>query len=188
VLLFDEIEKAHPDVLNILLQTLDDGRLTDAKGRMVNFKNTVIIMTSNIAGSTIMQTFSESDNPDLNTVNEAVFAELSSFFRPEFLNRIDDIIVFHPLTREQLKDIARLLLDRVAKRLADMDITVEYDDSLTEEIVESGFDPKFGARPMKRAIQRLVENKLSEEVIKGTVKPHGRIELSYKGRLETKIL
>jgi ATP-dependent Clp protease ATP-binding subunit ClpB len=186
VLLFDEIEKAHPDVFNILLQMLDDGRLTDAKGRMVNFKNTVVIMTSNIAGAAIMRAFGESDAPDMEQVQDAAFGELSAHFRPEFLNRVDDIIVFHPLAREQLKDIARLLLDRVAKRMADMDITVEYEDSLTEEIVESGFDPKFGARPMKRAIQRIVENRLAAEVIKGTVKPHEHIRLGYTGKLEVK--
>ncbi|MDR2884557.1 MAG: AAA family ATPase, partial [Deferribacteraceae bacterium] len=156
VLLFDEIEKAHPDVFNILLQMLDDGRLTDAKGRVVNFKNTVVIMTSNIQD------------------------DLANHFRPEFLNRIDDIITFHSLDKGHLLEISKLLLNGVAKRMADIDITMEYDDSVAEAIVTAGYDPNFGARPMKRAMQRLVENKLASEVILGNIKPNSTIKLSYK--------
>ena len=179
VLLFDEIEKAHPDVFNILLQMLDDGRLTDAKGRTVSFKNTVIIMTSNIASQSIMHAFNESDSPDMGLINAMVMDELAINFKPEFLNRIDDIIIFHPLDRDNLKSIARLLLDKVARRMEDMDIHITCDDSLLEEIVDSGYDPKFGARPMKRAIQRIVENKLAREVIEGNVKAHDSITLGY---------
>ncbi len=185
VLLFDEIEKAHPDVFNILLQMLDDGRLTDAKGRVVNFKNTVVIMTSNIASHAIMQAFNDgqADENAMHEIQSAAMGELSQHFRPEFLNRIDDIIIFHPLDREQLRQIAELILDSVVKRMKNMDITLVYDDSLTEEIVESGYDPKFGARPMKRAVQKLVENKLANEVIMGNIKPNTTVRLGYTDRL-----
>ncbi|GHU86235.1 hypothetical protein AGMMS49941_07520 [Deferribacterales bacterium] len=156
VLLFDEIEKAHPDVFNVLLQLLDDGRLTDAKGRMVSFKNTIIIMTSNLA-------------------------EPEKYFRPEFINRIDDIIKFHSLDEAQLLEIVRLLLNGVCARLNGMGITVSYTDALAKHIVDSGYDPKFGARPMKRTIQKLVENKLAERVITGDIKRDDNIKLDYTG-------
>lgn len=187
VLLFDEIEKAHPDVFNILLQMLDDGRLTDSKGRMVSFKNTVIIMTSNIASQNIMNAFHDTATPDMGLINAMVMDELSMHFKPEFLNRIDDIIIFHPLSRDNLKSIARLLLDKVVKRMEDMDMHITYTDSLLEEIVDSGYDPKFGARPMKRAVQRIVENKLAKEVIEGHVKPHDNVKLDYKDSLIVKV-
>ncbi len=187
VLLFDEIEKAHPDVFNILLQMLDDGRLTDSKGRMVSFKNTVIIMTSNIASQNIMNAFHDTATPDMGLINAMVMDELSMHFKPEFLNRIDDIIIFHPLSRDNLKSIARLLLDKVVKRMEDMDIHITYTDLLLEEIVDSGYDPKFGARPMKRAVQRIVENKLAREVIEGHVKPHDNVKLDYKDSLIVKV-
>jgi ATP-dependent Clp protease ATP-binding subunit ClpB len=185
VLLFDEIEKAHPDVFNILLQILDDGRLTDSKGRMVNFKNTVVIMTSNIASHNIMQTFKDGhiDEITMSMIQSAAMNELSQHFRPEFLNRIDDIIIFHPLDKPHLKQIAALILNGVVKRMKHIDITLIYDDSLVEEIVESGYDPKFGARPMKRAVQRVVENKLANKVITGEIKPDTTVRLSYKGHL-----
>lgn len=190
VLLFDEIEKAHPDVFNILLQMLDDGRLTDAKGRMVNFKNTVVIMTSNIASQSIMAAFDgEVTEKTTQDIQEKAMNELSMHFRPEFLNRIDDIIIFHPLGKEQLGQIAKLLLDGVAKRMKGIDITMTYSDSLVDEIVDSGYDPKFGARPMKRAVQKIVENKLANEVITGNIKKDDEIELGYDfsgGRLEIK--
>jgi ATP-dependent Clp protease ATP-binding subunit ClpB len=179
VLLFDEIEKAHPDVFNILLQMLDDGRLTDAQGRTVSFKNTLIIMTSNIASQSIIDGF----NGEINSVQKAVNEELSLHFKPEFLNRIDDIIIFHPLGKEELESIARLLLDRVVKRLGDLNITAEFDASVIREIVKSGYDPKFGARPMKRAVQRLVENKLAKLVIEGKVNKEHKLTLSYDGEL-----
>jgi ATP-dependent Clp protease ATP-binding subunit ClpB len=179
VLLFDEIEKAHPDVFNILLQMLDDGRLTDAKGRVVNFKNTVVIMTSNIASQSIMAAFEGDKAADMNQIQHVAMAELSAHFRPEFLNRIDDIIIFHPLGREQLTQIARLLLDGVIKRMHNIDITATYADSLVEAVVQAGYDPKFGARPMKRALQKTVENKLANEIILGNIKPNEAVELGY---------
>ena len=187
VLLFDEIEKAHPDVFNILLQMLDEGRLTDAKGRAVNFKNTVVIMTSNIASNTIMQSFEteRGEKSITDIIQSAVMNELAQHFRPEFLNRIDDIIVFHPLDKGCLKQIAELILDSVAKRMKNIDISLIYDNSLTEEIVETGFDPKFGARPMKRVVQKLVENKLAGEVIAGEIKPNTTVKLKYNNRLIT---
>jgi ATP-dependent Clp protease ATP-binding subunit ClpB len=184
VLLLDEIEKAHPDVFNILLQVLDDGRLTDAKGRTVNFKNTVIIMTSNIAGDQIMDAYANAKvDLDQEYIQKLVMNELSLRFRPEFLNRVDDIVVFRPLGKEELKAVAGLILDKVLKRLEDIDIKAEYTDELTEEIVRSGYDPKFGARPMKRAVQRVVENKLANWVIEGKIKPHTHVRLGFKGEM-----
>lgn len=180
VILLDEIEKAHPDVFNILLQLLDDGRLTDSKGRAVNFKNTVIIMTSNVASDKIMEEFGKDGSMEdkYNKINGIALNELSLYFKPEFLNRIDDIIVFHPLTKENIRAIASLLLKGVAKRLADIPVTMETDNSALDLIVKSGFDQSFGARPMKRAIQKMVENAVAESIIKGDTKPDSVITLS----------
>jgi ATP-dependent Clp protease ATP-binding subunit ClpB len=182
VILLDEIEKAHPDVFNILLQLLDDGILTDSKGRTVSFRNTVVIMTSNIASDMIQEEFTgELDWEDeYNRINALVFNQLSKYFKPEFLNRVDDIIVFHPLGNEHLKEIARLLLDDFAERLKENMIEFSYDESVVEKIVQAGYDPKFGARPMKRAIQKIIENKIADEIIKGNIqqnkKIHARME------------
>ncbi|MDR2105292.1 MAG: ATP-dependent chaperone ClpB [Deferribacteraceae bacterium] len=184
VLLLDEIEKAHPDVFNILLQVLDDGRLTDSKGRTVNFKNTVIIMTSNIASEQIMESYVDS-KVDFNhdCIQKLVQSELNLRFRPEFLNRIDDIVVFRPLGKEELKAIAALILDKVLKRLEDLEIKAEYSDELTSEIAASGYDPKFGARPMKRSVQQIVENTVAKWIINGEIAPGESIFLDYKDRL-----
>lgn len=182
VILFDEIEKAHPDVFNILLQLLDDGILTDSKGRTVSFRNTVVIMTSNIASDMIQEEFTNGLDweDEYSRINALVFNQLSKYFKPEFLNRVDDIIVFHPLGNEHLKEIARLLLDDLAKRLKDNMIEFSYDESVVEKIVQSGYDPKFGARPMKRAVQKIIENKIADEIIKGNLqqnkKIHARVE------------
>ena len=175
VILFDEIEKAHPDVFNIMLQILDDGRLTDAKGRTVDFKNTVIIMTSNIGAKTITDSkklgFTPAeDNFDRNqeTIRENVMDELKRSFRPEFLNRIDDIIVFKQLDREDIKQIASRLCDSVVKSLKELGITFSVEDSAIDVLVEKGFDVTYGARPLKRAIQSLIEDKMAEKMLEKT--------------------
>lgn len=180
VILLDEIEKAHPDVFNILLQLLDDGRLTDSKGRVINFKNTVVIMTSNVASQSIMEEFAGDGTMEekYEKINKKAMSELSLYFKPEFLNRVDDIIVFHPLTKENIRLIARLLIKSVGKRLADLPVTLEVDDSAIDLIVEQGFDVTFGARPMKRAIQKMIENPVAESIIKGETKPNTTICLT----------
>ena len=180
VILLDEIEKAHPDVFNILLQLLDDGRLTDSKGRVINFKNTVVIMTSNVASQSIMEEFAGDGTMEekYEKINKKAMSELSLYFKPEFLNRVDDIIVFHPLTKENIRLIARLLIKSVGKRLADLPVTLEVDDSAIDLIVEQGFDVTFGARPMKRAIQKMIENPVAESIIKGETKPNTKICLT----------
>lgn len=183
VILFDEIEKAHPDVFNIMLQILDDGRLTDSKGRVVSFKNTVIIMTSNI-GSELIQTEFEkggSWEEEYDRISKLVFNIISQYFKPEFLNRVDDIIVFHPLSKDHLSKIAILLLDELKKRLmANIEVDMEYDATVVEELIKAGYDPKFGARPMKRALQKLIENRIAEEIIKGNIKKNSKIAISFK--------
>ena len=182
VILFDEIEKAHQDVFNILLQILDDGRLTDSKGRTVSFRNSVVIMTSNIASDLIQEEFTgDLDWEDeYSRINALVFNQLSKHFKPEFINRVDDIIVFHPLSNEHLKEIAKLLLDDFAKRLNENMINFSYDESVAEKVVKAGYDPKFGARPMKRAIQKLIENKIADEIIKGNITNNQKVKASIK--------
>jgi ATP-dependent Clp protease ATP-binding subunit ClpB len=164
VVLFDEIEKAHPDVFNILLQILDDGRLTDSQGRTVDFRNTVIIMTSNIGSPYILE---RSGTADWKAIEENVLAELRRHFRPEFLNRIDDIIVFRPLTREELRHIVELQLTRLRKLLTERRIHLEITPEAADLIAAEGYDPSFGARPLKRAIQRLVQNPLAVQLLEG---------------------
>jgi ATP-dependent Clp protease ATP-binding subunit ClpB len=163
VLLFDETEKAHPDVFNILLQILDDGRLTDGKGRTVDFSNTVIIMTSNVGSQYLQQV----DEIGEERARELVLEELRTTFRPEFLNRIDEIIVFHPLTPEQINAIVGLQLDDLNRRLAARQMRLELTDDARRFIAEQGFDPTYGARPLKRVIQRLVENVLAQDLLAG---------------------
>ncbi|MFO7152663.1 MAG: ATP-dependent Clp protease ATP-binding subunit [Bacillota bacterium] len=177
VVLFDEIEKAHPDVFNILLQILEDGRLTDAQGRTVDFKNTVIIMTSNVGANHIQKTRSlgftpkEDDTKNYEEMKERVIDELKRTFRPEFLNRVDEIIVFHPLNEEHMKKIVDLMLKQVNERLKENDLTIEVSERAKEWLVKKGFDPMYGARPLRRVIQREVEDNLSEGILKGTVSP-----------------
>ena len=187
VLLFDEIEKAHPDVFNVLLQILDDGILTDSQGRTVNFKNTVIIMTSNIGARLITEKktslgFGSDDTAekDQNEIKNLVTAELKKEFRPEFLNRLDDIIVFHKLSKEDIRKIATKLLLGLAKRLSALEITAEFDESVAEKVAEVGFDAVYGARPLKRAIQTNVEDMLSERMLDGSVKKGDKIKISYQ--------
>ncbi|MDD3706510.1 MAG: ATP-dependent Clp protease ATP-binding subunit, partial [Clostridiaceae bacterium] len=178
VILLDEIEKAHPDVFNILLQILDDGRLTDGKGRTVDFKNSVVIMTSNVGVSTIRKQavlgFSTSTNERegaYEKMKENVLEELKKTFRPEFLNRVDEIIVFHQLQEEHLHKIVDLMLNSLLGRIKEMNINVEVSDSAKAFLVEKGYDQAYGARPLRRAIQKMVEDQLSEEMLKGEIKP-----------------
>jgi ATP-dependent Clp protease ATP-binding subunit ClpC len=179
VLLFDEIEKAHPDVFNILLQILDDGRLTDAQGRAVDFKNTIVIMTSNI-GADRIQEYARSGG-DFDQLKEELMDILRGSFRPEFINRIDEIIVFRALTDEQIADITKLLLDRLARRLRAQRIEVEFDEEAVKLLAREGFDPEFGARPLRRTIQRLVENELSRMVLGGSVEEGDKVTVTVMG-------
>lgn len=168
VILFDEIEKAHPDVFNILLQILDDGRLTDSQGRVVNFKNTVIIMTSNI-GSDILLEGAGEEGELRDDVRQKVMSRLRSGFRPEFLNRVDEIVLFKPLTREEIKAIVGLVLDTLSQRLEDRDIRIETTGKALDRIVEEGWSPVYGARPVKRFIQKMVETELGRMIINGDI-------------------
>ncbi|MDD7437516.1 MAG: AAA family ATPase, partial [Bacteroidales bacterium] len=181
VVLFDEIEKAHPDVFNVLLQVLDDGRLTDNKGRTVNFKNTIIIMTSNMGSDVIQRNFEEGAPDMVEKSERQVMALLRERIRPEFLNRIDETIVFRPLTEEQIAQVVRIQLDRVVKALAENDIHLTYTDRAVAHIARLGFDPQYGARPVKRVIQKEVMNPLSVAVLKESVTRDQNIELDFDG-------
>ena len=174
VILMDEIEKAHPDVFNILLQVLDDGRLTDGQGRTVDFKNTVIAMTSNI-GSKIIQSMVGQDAAD---IKDAVWDELKNHFRPEFLNRIDETVVFHSLDAQQIEKIAGIQLKVLSERMARLDLHLDVSTAALQELAKVGFDPVFGARPLKRAIQQRIENPLSKLVLEGKFMPHDKISIS----------
>ncbi|MDR3681840.1 MAG: ATP-dependent chaperone ClpB [Flavipsychrobacter sp.] len=171
VVLLDEIEKAHPDVFNIMLQVLDDGRLTDNKGRVVNFKNTIIIMTSNMGSQVIQDNFADLQGKDIETVVENTKAQvldlLRQILRPEFLNRIDDIIMFHPLMRKEIKGIIRIQLENLQKQLAQQNINLQFTDYALDYLVDRGFDPQYGARPLKRVIQKDIINMLSKKIIGG---------------------
>jgi len=172
VLLLDEIEKAHPDVFNILLQILEDGRLTDAQGRTVDFRNSVVIMTSNIGAKDIARNtplgFSVADETGMTyeEMKDRIMGDLKKVFRPEFLNRIDEVIVFHKLTREEIKEIIDLMVGRVRAQVAEHELQLELTDEAKELLVEKGWDPAMGARPLRRAIQRYIEDPLADEVLK----------------------
>nr|WP_312987645.1 ATP-dependent chaperone ClpB [Comamonas koreensis] len=174
VILLDEVEKAHPDVFNILLQVLDDGRLTDGQGRTVDFKNTVIVMTSNIGSQLIQAMVGES----YEDVKDAVWGELKNHFRPEFLNRIDETVVFHGLDAQHIESIARIQLHQLENRLAKMDLHLQVSDAAMAELAKVGFDPVFGARPLKRAIQQRIENPLSRLLLEGVYPPKSRIPVT----------
>jgi len=176
LILLDEVEKAHPDVFNILLQVLDDGRLTDSQGRTVDFKNTVIVMTSNIGSLQIQQLA----NRPYTEIKDVVMGELTSYFRPEFINRIDDVVVFHSLVESQIKQIAKLHLSKLSSRLGKMDLHLHYTEEFLDYISASGFDPLYGARPLRRAIQNLVENPLATRLLEGNCVAGSTIELDYQ--------
>lgn len=186
VVLFDEIEKAHPDVFNILLQILEDGRLTDSQGRTVDFKNTVIVMTSNVGARLITEPkrvgFAPDTEPAANyeEMKKNVMGELKKAFRPEFLNRVDEIIVFHPLEEKHLREIVGIMLEQFAKRLEKNDIEVQVTDSVKDLIVKKGYDTVYGARPLRRSIQSMIEDRIAEEMLEGKVKNGDRVLLDAK--------
>jgi ATP-dependent Clp protease ATP-binding subunit ClpB len=177
VILLDEVEKAHPDVFNVLLQVLDDGRLTDGHGRTVDFRNTVIVMTSNL-GSQMIQELAGEQNYE--RMKAAVMEIVSQHFRPEFINRVDDVVVFHPLGREHIRRIVDIQLGYLHKRLADRDMKITLTDAARDKLAEAGFDPVYGARPLKRAIQQRVENPLAREILEGRFKPGDTIEVAVQ--------
>src|SRR5439155_9196543 len=172
VLLLDEIEKAHPDVFNILLQILEDGRLTDAQGRTVDFRHSIVIMTSNIGAAEIAKntgigfTIGDDTGITYDDMKNRIMGELKKLFRPEFLNRIDEVIVFHKLTRDEIKEIVDLLLRRIRESMAERELSLNLTDEAKDLLAEKGWDPAMGARPLRRAIQRYVEDPLADEVLK----------------------
>jgi len=186
VILFDEIEKAHPEIFNIMLQILDDGQLTDAKGRTVNFKNTILIMTSNLGSEMIRkQGLGFAENRQGAEISEKEMREqvldiLNKHFRPEFLNRIDEIVIFHPLSKKQIDDIVDLQIALIQKRLKDRDITIKVKAPAKKVLAEKGYDPIYGARPLKRALQREILDKLALSMIKGEIENGDSIEIDAK--------
>jgi len=189
VVLFDEIEKAHPDVFNMLLQILDEGRLTDSKGRTVDFKNTVIIMTSNVGATSIKKqnilgfsTGEESDKKEYEKMKEIITEELKRTFRPEFLNRIDEVIVFHGLEEEQIFEIVDLMVKELEERLGKLGVKVKISEDTKKYIAEQGFDSVFGARPLERTIRKMIEDRLAEEILKGNIHIDDEVEIDYDGK------
>jgi ATP-dependent Clp protease ATP-binding subunit ClpC len=192
VVLFDEVEKAHPDVFNILLQVLDEGHITDAQGRKINFKNTVIIMTSNVGARSIINpkrvgfVTNEDKERSYEDMKKTVMSEVKELFRPEFMNRIDDIIVFHPLDNEDIQKITRLMLFETAQRvMQNMSITMTYTDALVAFIAEDGYDQMYGARPLRRAIQTKVEDMLAEAILDGRFREGDEIEAGCEDKKVT---
>ncbi len=177
VILLDEVEKAHPDVFNVLLQVLDDGRLTDGQGRTVDFRNTVIVMTSNLGSHLIQEKAGEENYEDMKS---SLMEIVGTHFRPEFVNRIDDVVVFHPLGREHIRKIVDIQLGYLHDRLAERDIQIELSDAARDKLADAGFDPVYGARPLKRAIQQQVENPLAQEILQGKFKPGSVIRVGVK--------
>jgi ATP-dependent Clp protease ATP-binding subunit ClpC len=186
VILFDEVEKAHPDVFNILLQVLDDGHITDSQGRKVSFKNTIIIMTSNAGAQNIVEPkrlgFASviDDKEDYKRMKEGVMDEVKKIFKPEFINRIDEIIVFHSLTKDNIKQIVGIMIKTIGKRSkAQMNIALDTSEDVVAHLAEVGFDPKYGARPLRRAIQTNIEDKLAEAILAGTIKEGDTVHVQY---------
>jgi ATP-dependent Clp protease ATP-binding subunit ClpC len=186
VVLLDEIEKAHPDVFNILLQILEDGKLTDAQGRKVDFRNTIVIMTSNIGAATISKNqslgFSVGDDTGLSydEMKDRIMGELKKVFRPELLNRIDEVIVFHKLTKEEIKTIVDLMMKRLREQMSEHEAAIELTEEAKELLVEKGYDPAMGARPLRRAIQRFIEDPLADFVLGRSIKPGSTILVGRK--------
>ncbi|MGP1946829.1 MAG: AAA family ATPase, partial [Arsenophonus sp. ER-LPS3-MAG3] len=177
VILIDEIEKAHPDVFNILLQVLDDGRLTNGQGRTVDFRNTVIIITSNLGSDLIQERFNSLNYDDM---KEIIMEVVNRSFKPEFINRIDEVVVFHPLNKEQITEIAKIQLSRLYKRMEEQGYQVKITEAALEKLSEFGFDPVFGARPLKRAIQQKIENSLAKEMLLGNLIPGKEVTIDVK--------
>ncbi|MFW6001443.1 MAG: AAA family ATPase, partial [Halanaerobium sp.] len=186
VILFDEIEKAHPDVFNVLLQILEDGVLTDTHGRKVNFKNTIVIMTSNVGADFIEKQSQlgfkkeEDDNINYESMKDNVMSQLRKTFRPEFLNRLDEIIVFHSLDKEHIKEIVDLMLDDLRERLREKEMEIEITESAKAKLAEDGYDSEFGARPLRRTIQRQIENPLSIKILDKEVAENSKIKIDVK--------
>ena len=182
VILLDEVEKAHADVFNVLLQVLDDGRLTDGQGRTVDFRNTVLVMTSNLGSQLIQEMLGRDDaqRPAYDAIKEAVMGVVGSHFRPEFINRIDEAVVFHPLGSVQIRSIAKFQTARVAQRLAERGIRIEFTDAALDQLAQAGYDPVYGARPLKRAIQALVENPLAREILDGKFAAGDRVQVDAR--------
>ncbi|QOY37500.1 ATP-dependent protease ATP-binding subunit ClpC [Anaerobacillus isosaccharinicus] len=185
VILFDEIEKAHPEVFNILLQVLEDGRLTDSKGRTVDFRNTAVIMTSNVGASELKRNkylgfTTETEGQEYKDMKDKVMGELKKSFRPEFLNRIDEIIVFHSLDKKHIREIVSLMADTLTKRLIEHEIEFDLTDAAKDKIADEGYDPEYGARPLRRALQKHVEDRLSEELLRGTIQKGQKVTLDVK--------
>jgi ATP-dependent Clp protease ATP-binding subunit ClpB len=179
VILFDEIEKAHPDVFNVLLQVLDDGRLTDGQGRTVDFKNTIVVMTSNIGSQRILQYKGSVVGEVYDRMKDAVMDELKKHFRPEFLNRVDETIVFHALTEGDLKKIIDIQMGRLRERLAERRITIELSDEAKSFLVRGGYEPAYGARPLKRILQKEVETTLARKLLKGEIMDGATVKVEY---------
>jgi ATP-dependent Clp protease ATP-binding subunit ClpB len=175
VVLFDEVEKAHPDVFNMLLQVLDDGRLTDNKGVTVDFTNTIIILTSNIASDKII------NNPRSEELENLVMGELKQAFKPEFLNRLDDVVIFNPLGQKQIVDIVDIFFREISKKVESRDITLVLSNEAKQYIAEAGFDPIYGARPLKRALYEIVEDRLADLILEGKVVEGSRVEFTIEG-------
>jgi ATP-dependent Clp protease ATP-binding subunit ClpB len=175
VILLDEVEKAHPDVFNVLLQVLDDGRMTDGQGRTVDFKNTVIVMTSNLGAREIQSRVGQPHD----VIQTAVMEEVKLHFRPEFINRIDEILIFHGLSTEHIQHIAKLQLAGLQHRLAQKEITLHVTDAALSEIANVGFDPLYGARPLKRAIQHLIENPIAKQLLEGTLMEKSTVTVDF---------
>jgi len=178
VILLDEIEKAHADVFNVLLQVLDDGRLTDGQGRTVDFKNTVVVMTSNL-GSHVIQELAGEDN--YTDMKDAVMEIVGQHFRPEFINRVDEAVVFHPLGQGQIRAISKIQIELLRRRLQEKDIGLDVSEAALDLLGEAGFDPVYGARPLKRAIQRQLENPLASEILSGHFGPGKTIKVDKAG-------
>jgi ATP-dependent Clp protease ATP-binding subunit ClpB len=176
--LLDEVEKAHADVFNVLLQVLDDGRLTDGQGRTVDFRNTVIVMTSNLGSQRIQSMTGEANYA---AMKAAVLEDVREHFRPEFINRVDDIVVFHPLSPEHIREIVRIQLGYLQARLAEREMTLTVSDPALDKLAEAGFDPVYGARPLKRAIQQRIENPLAQEILRGQFGPGAAIVAEVAG-------
>jgi ATP-dependent Clp protease ATP-binding subunit ClpB len=185
--LFDEVEKAHPEVFNLLLQLLDDGRLTDSHGKTVDFRNTLVIMTSNIGSAHIQEMLTEKEknplaywveNPD--SFREKVMNDLKTFFRPEFLNRVDEVIIFNPLSKELLKQIVEIQVDRMKRYIRERNVDLVLTDGAKEYFAAVGFDPIYGARPLKRVLQKMILNELAKKILDGTFAEGDTIEVDYQ--------
>ena len=179
LILLDEVEKAHHDVFNILLQVLDEGRLTDGQGRTVDFRNTVIVMTSNL-GSQVIQEMAGQENYD--RMKAAVMEIVSQYFKPELINRIDEMVVFHPLAQEQLQKVATIQLSHLQQRLKEKELTLDFGNEVFNFLAEVGYDPIYGARPLKRAIQQTIENPLAQEILAGKFLPGSTIYIHVKDK------